>query len=113
MSCDNIIDTGKCYIQGDTYNPYVMSISSLGVPLDISNGWTFFVEIKNSNGNIVKTFTNNNGLSIVYNKLVITFPKYFDLKKGEYIMYVGFENLTNGKKTVGGLRFNVVDKKLG
>ena len=48
MSCDNIIDTGKCYIQGDTYNPYVMSISSLGVPLDISNGWTFFVEIKNS-----------------------------------------------------------------
>lgn len=39
MSCDNIIDTGKCYIQGDTYNPYVMSISSLGVPLNIPNGW--------------------------------------------------------------------------
>ena len=45
--------------------------------------------------------------------MVITFPKYFDLKKGEYVMYIGFENLTNGKKTVGGLRFNVVDKKLG
>lgn len=113
MSCDNIIDTGKCYIQGDTYNPYVMSISSLGVPIDISNGWTFFVEIKNSNGNIVKTFTNNNGLSIVNNKLVITFPKYFDLKKGECIMYIGAESVQYGKKTFGGLRFYVTDKKIG
>ena len=112
MSCDNIIDTGKCYIQGDTYNPLVLSVSQDGKPKDITN-WTFYVEIKNSNGNIVKTFTNNNGLSIVNNKLVITFPKYFDLKKGEYIMYIGFENLTNGKKTVGGLRFYVTDKKIG
>ena len=113
MSCDNIIDTGKCYIQGDTYNPYVMSISSLGVPIDISNGWTFFVEIKNSNGNIVKTFTDGDGLSIVNNKLVITFPKYFDLKKGEYVMYIGAESIQYGKKTFGGLRFYVTNKKIG
>ena len=112
MSCDNIIDTGKCYIQGDTYNPLVLSVSQDGIPKDITN-WTFYVEVKNMHGNIVKTFTNNNGLSIVNNKLVITFPKYFDFKKGECIMYIGAESVQYGKKTFGGLRFYVTDKKIG
>lgn len=36
MSCDNIIDTGKCYIQGDTYSPLVLSVSQDGKPKDIT-----------------------------------------------------------------------------
>ena len=60
MSCDNIIDTGKCYIQGDTYNPLVLSVSQDGIPKDITT-WTFYVEVKSMHGNIVKVFDYDNG----------------------------------------------------
>ena len=112
MSCDNIIDTGKCYIQGDTYSPLVLSVSQDGIPKDITT-WTFYVEVKNMHGNIVKVFDYDNGLSYNNDKLIITLPKYFDFKKGEYIMYIGAESVQYGKKTFGGLRFYVTDKKIG
>ena len=61
----------------------------------------------------VKVFDYDNGLSYNNDKLIITFPKYFDFKKGEYIMYIGAESIQYGKKTFGGLRFYVTNKKIG
>ena len=111
-NCENIIDEGLCYIYGDTYQPEVLEITREDGNAEDLSKYNFKIDIKNINGNIVKLFTMGNGLSLVDNKLVISYPKYFDIKKGEYTLNIGYETETQGMNTVASIRLVVVDKRV-